>query len=100
VTRARRREVVDVYVEDGRAAVYSTEGMVMLLSELATTAWDLLGDDWIDTEHVVAELVRRFGDPGDGQAEQLTEEALRSLAEMALVELDEEIEHGPRGRPA
>jgi hypothetical protein len=49
---------------------------------------------------VAAELVRRFGDPGDGQAEQLTEEALRSLAEMALVELDEEIEHEPRGRPA
>jgi hypothetical protein len=100
VTRARRREVVDVYVEGGRAAVYSTEGMVMLLSELATTAWDVLGDDWIDTEHVAAELVRQFGDPGDGQAEQLTEGALRSLAEMALVELDEEIGHEPRGRPA
>ena len=43
--RVRRIEVVDAYVEDGRAAVYSTRGMVILLSELATTAWAVLADD-------------------------------------------------------
>jgi hypothetical protein len=100
VTRARRREVVDVYVEDRRAAVYSTQGMVVLLSELATTAWEALGDDWISTTHVAEELVRRFGDPGDGEADRLTEKTLRSLAKMSLVEFDEEIDDASRERPA
>jgi hypothetical protein len=88
--RARRHPVVDEYVEDGRAAVYSDEGMVVLLSELATKAWELLGADWVAAEEVSAELVREFGDPGDGEAGTLTEGALRSLAELRLVDLEEE----------
>jgi hypothetical protein len=87
--RARRCEVVDEYVEDGRAAIYSDEGIVLLLSELATKAWEVLGESWIDAGVVAAELVREFGDPGVGEAEQLTEDALRSLADLHLVELDE-----------
>lgn len=87
--RARRRPVVDEYVEDGRAAVYSEEGMVVLLSELATKGWEVLGTDWVDAEEVSAALVLEFGDPGDGEAGRLTEDALRSLARLSLVELDE-----------
>ena len=87
--RARRREVVDEYVEDGRAAVYSDDGVVVLLSELATKAWELLGAEWVATEEVTAQLVREFGDPGEGGAEQLTQDALRSLSELRLVDLDE-----------
>jgi hypothetical protein len=87
--RARRLEIVDEYVEDGRAAVYSTKGMVLLLSELATSAWGMLGDDWVTSEQVAQTLVREFGDPGAGAADRLTEEALRSLAEMSLVDLDD-----------
>jgi len=87
--RVRRLEVVDEYVEDGRAAVYTTRGMVLLLSELATAAWGALGDEWVPSTEVAEALVLEFGDPAEGDAERLTEEALRSLAEMALVELDE-----------
>lgn len=88
--RVRRIEVVDAYVEDGRAAVYSTRGMVILLSELATTAWAVLADDrWTSAADVTAALVAEHGDPGDGDATQLTEGALRSLAEMSLVEIDD-----------
>ncbi len=87
--RVRRVEVVDAYVEDGRAAVYSTRGIVMLLSELATTAWSVIGEDWVSAEYVSAALVREFGDPGGGDAARLTEDALRSLAEMALVEIED-----------
>jgi hypothetical protein len=87
--RVRRREIVDEYVEDGRAAVYSHDGMVLLLSELATSVWEALGDDWVSSTHLAEVLVREYGDPGDGQADQLTKEALRSLAEMSLVELDD-----------
>ena len=87
--RARRHPVVDEYVEDGRAAVYSEDGMVVLLSELATRAWEVLGAEWVGAEQVTAELVREFGDPGAGEAERLTENALRSLAELRLVDLDE-----------
>ena len=89
VMRARRLDVVDEYIEDGRAAVYSSRGMVLLLSELATTAWEVLGDEWLPSEVVAATLVKEFGDPGEGDAGRLTEEALRSLAELDLVELDE-----------
>ena len=87
--RARRLEIVDEYVEDGRAAVYSTQGMVLLLSELATTAWGALGENWMPSTEIAAVLIGEFGDPGDGEGLRLTEDALRSLAEMALVELDE-----------
>jgi hypothetical protein len=87
--RARRRAVVDEYVEDGRAAVYSDDGVVLLLSELGAHAWATLTDDWVSTDHVTDELVREFGEPADGDAGQLTETALRSLADMHLVDLDE-----------
>ena len=87
--RARRLDVVDEYIEDGRAAVYSSRGLVLLLSELATTAWEVLGDEWLPSEFLAATLVGEFGDPGEGEAGRLTEEALRTLAELELVELDE-----------
>jgi hypothetical protein len=87
--RVRRLEVVDEYVEDGRAAIYTTPGMVVLLSELATSAWSILGEDWVPTTEIATHLVAEFGDPGDGAADRLTEEALQSLAAMSLVELDE-----------
>ena len=88
--RARRRAVVDEYVEDGRAAVYSEDGVVLLLSELGTHAWGVLTDQWVTTAEVTAELVREFGEPAEGGAEQITVTALRSLADMHLVDLDEE----------
>jgi hypothetical protein len=87
--RVRRLDVVDEYVEDGRAAVYTSQGMVLLLSELATSAWGALGAGWVSSAAIAEVLIQEFGDPGAGEAERLTEEALRSLAEMALVELDE-----------
>lgn len=87
--RARRCHVVDEYVEDGRAAVYADDGMVLLLSELATTVWEVLGDTWTSADVLAAELVREFGEPEEGDAAGLTEAALRSLAERRLVELDE-----------
>jgi hypothetical protein len=86
--RARRLDVVDEYLEDGRAAIYTSEGMVVLLSGLATSAWQVLGTEWTPVSDVAEVLVREFGDPGDGEAHDLTTEALRSLAEMSLVELD------------
>ena len=87
--RARRLAVVDEYVEDGRAAVYTSQGMVLLLSELATSAWGALGDTWVSSAEVAEVLIREFGEPGDGEALRLTEDALASLAEMALVDLDD-----------
>lgn len=87
--RARRLAIVDEYVEDGRAAVYSEADMVVLLSELATVAWSALGDDWTSAETVTAELVAVFGAPGaDSDALEMTESALRALAGHGLVELD------------
>jgi len=88
--RARRRSVVDEYVEDGRAAVFSEQGMVIVLSELATLAWSVLGHAWTPADRVAAALVAEFGAPAEEEgALVLTEQALRTLAEHALVDLDE-----------
>jgi hypothetical protein len=87
--RVRRRAVVDEYAEDGRAAVYSQEGVVLLLSELGAHAWATLTDGWVTADEVTAALVREFGEPGEGDAGQMTDAALRSLADMHLVDLEE-----------
>jgi len=89
--RARRLAIVDEYVEDGRVAVYSEADMVVLLSELASMAWSVLGETWTEAEIVAAELVDVFGAPGaEGDARTMTEAALRTLAEHGIVELDED----------
>jgi hypothetical protein len=87
--RARRRPVLDEYAEDGRVAVFSETGVVVVLSELAGVAWSSLGGDWSEAEQLAAFLVESFGEPLGGDALAMTEEALRALAGHALVELDE-----------
>ncbi|WP_151084266.1 hypothetical protein [Nocardioides cynanchi] len=87
--RARRLAIVDEYREGGRVAVYSEADMVVLLSELASMAWSVLGEEWTDADDVTAELVEVFGDPGAaGDALAMTQAALRTLAEHGIVELD------------
>lgn len=86
--RARRREIVDEYAEDGRAAVYTDAGTVVLLSELATSAWAMLGEGWVESDTLAERLVAEYGDPEESSAVELTRQALTSLAEMSLVELE------------
>ena len=87
--RARRRRAVDEYVEDGRAAVFSTAGVVVVLSELATVAWSVLGEAWTPVADVADALTSRFGSPEGGDGFGATEAALRALAEHGLVEVDD-----------
>lgn len=87
--RARRHGVVDEYAEDGRVAVFTEQGMVVVLSELASLAWSVLDDDWTPAGDLADDLVAEFGTPAEGTALALTEQALRQLAQHALVELDE-----------
>ena len=50
----------------------------------------MIGDDgWTHAEDVTAALVAAHGDPGGGEAGRLTQDALRSLAEMSLVEVED-----------
>lgn len=87
--RARRLEIVDEYAEDGQVAVYSESGFVVLLSELASLAWSVVGEEWISAEVVAEELVRRYGEPDSGGgAVGATEEAFSALAGHGLLELD------------
>ena len=88
--RARRRRVVDEYAEDGRVAVFSEQGMVVVLSELATVAWSVLDDGWSPLADVSARLVEVFGQPPEGEASAATEEALHTLADLGLVELTDD----------
>lgn len=85
----RRRAVVDEYVEDGRVAIYSEQGLVMVLSELAGVAWLSVGADWMPAAAVAEVLVEQFGaPPGDGAALDATEAVLAELATHGLVELN------------
>ncbi len=87
--RVRRRPVLDEYAEDGQVAVFSEEGMVVVLSELAGVAWGALGDEWTGADGVAALLVDVFGEPPEGHtALEMTESALRTLSGHGLVELD------------
>jgi hypothetical protein len=87
--RARRLPIVDEYAEDGRVAVFTEQGMVVVLSELATVAWSVLGDMWTGADDLADALVAEFGRPTDDTALALTEQTLRRLAQHALVELDD-----------
>lgn len=87
--RARRLGVVDEYAEDGRVAVFTEQGMVVVLSELATLAWSVLDDSWTPADDLAEALVAEFGRPADDTALSLTEQTLRKLAQHSLVELDD-----------
>jgi hypothetical protein len=87
--RVRRAEVVDVYVEDERAAIF-VEDMVLALSELATSAWFAIGDDWTSAAEVTTALTAEYGAPpapADPQAS--TEAVLRDLAARGVIELED-----------
>jgi hypothetical protein len=87
--RVRRREIVDEYAEDGRVAVFSSRHTVVVLSELATLAWSVIGDDWVDADVVTAALVDEFGSPGSEESARVTtEQSLRALADRALLEIE------------
>ena len=89
--RARRTPIVDEYVEDGRAVVYSNDGVVIVLSELATCAWSVLSEEWTSLQEVTDALVRTFGPPADdGDALEETRAALRTLSEHGLVDLGDD----------
>jgi hypothetical protein len=87
--RVRRREIVDEYTEDGRVAVFSSRHTVVVLSELATLAWSVIGDDWVDADVVTDALVEEFGSPGSEESARVTtEQSLRALADRALLEIE------------
>jgi hypothetical protein len=87
--RVRRCHVVDQYAENGQVAIYANSGVVVVLSDLASAAWECLADDWVDTRTVAEALVEQFGSPpGAGDAVAATEQALGTLAEHELVELE------------
>ena len=85
--RARRRPLIDEYVQDGEAAVF-VDGSVVVLSPLATHLLSLLDDGWSDVELLAAGLVEAFGPPPDDpKGIDATAEALRALGRISAVEL-------------
>jgi hypothetical protein len=87
--RVRRAEVVDVYVEDERAAIFVGD-MVLALSELATSAWFAVGDDWTSAAEITRVLTAEYGEPPPPADPQTSTEAvLRDLAARGVVELED-----------
>lgn len=87
MSRARRLPIVDEYAEEGRVAVYAGNGDVVALSELASSAWELLSDDWVEVADLAADLVAEYGEPEGIDSVAATEATLRVLAEHGLAEL-------------
>jgi hypothetical protein len=88
--RVRRAEIVDAYVEDDRAAIFVGD-MVLTLSELATSAWLAIGEDWTSAVEVTSALTAEYGappPPSDPQA--ATEGVLRDLADRGVVQLEDD----------
>ena len=88
MSRARRLPIVDVYVEDGRAAVYAGNGEVIALSELATWAWSALPEEWTQVADLADGLVAEFGEPEGLDPLVATEATLRTLSDHGLAEVD------------
>ncbi len=87
--KARRRPLIDEYVQDGEAAVF-VDGNVVVLSPLATHLLGLLGEAWVEVRTLAAGLVAEFGSPpDDADGIDATAEALRALDRMFVVELAE-----------
>jgi hypothetical protein len=90
VSRARRLPFVDSYVEGGRAAVYADNGEVVALSELASSAWSALPEEWTPVAELAAALVAEFGEPEGIDPLVATDATLRTLADHGLAELDDD----------
>lgn len=83
--RARRVPVRDEFTEDGEAAVF-VDDKVMVLSPLATHLLGLVGYDWTELPTLAGGLVDAFGEPPAGQsAAEATSNALRTMAAQGIV---------------
>jgi hypothetical protein len=82
--------VLDEYVEDGVAAVF-VDQQVVVVSELATELLHLIPEGGAELEALADGLVETFGPPpagGDGLA--ATRNVVKELAEQGLVDVVEE----------
>jgi hypothetical protein len=79
--------VLDEYVDEDEIVLF-VEGKVVALSALATAALFAVESEWTDSATIAAHLEGRFGEPPVGvDALEVAESTLRSLAELAIVEL-------------
>lgn len=87
--RVRRAAFLDEYVEGGESAVL-VEDQMFVLSELATTILEAVGDGTVDVGQVAAVLGQAFGSPPDGvDLVEATTAAVQELAARGLVETTE-----------
>ena len=80
----RRGELDDWYVAGDRSAVM-VGGQVLLLSELATTVVELVGEDGLALDSLAGELTRRFGAPQGKGAVESTAEAVQVLVREGVL---------------
>jgi hypothetical protein len=83
--RARRRALLDSYVEQGQAVVF-VDGRVATLSPLATAVLLAVAPDWTET-HAIAAALTSFDPPPDDDGAALRR-VLDELAGLGVVELD------------
>jgi hypothetical protein len=83
--RVRRRELVDLYVEDGVGCVM-VDGNVIAVSMMATRILTLLGDGTATLAELAEALVAEFGQPA-GDPVEMVEPQVADLVEVGILEI-------------
>ena len=83
--RVRRRELVDLYVEDGVGCVM-VDGNVIAVSMMATRILTLLGDGTATLAELAEALVAEFGQPA-GDPVEMVEPQVADLVDVGILEI-------------
>ncbi len=88
--KIRRGDLRDVYVEDGRSAVFVNE-QVIVLSEIATAILQVIPPDGsVTLEHLTNEVVAEFGPPAPPlDAGTLVTQQVHDLVAHSVLNTDE-----------
>lgn len=84
--KARRRPVLDEYVEEGESALLLND-QVVVVSPLGTTLLAAMDEEWVGVPHLSAALLNVYGPPPEGDVESATVDALRALEGQGIVEV-------------
>lgn len=84
--KVRRVPIVDEYAEGEQVAVFVGE-QVLVLSAVATAAWEATGTEWTKLSTVTDIVVEAVGAPPGVEPEDAVAGLLGDLAQVGLVEI-------------
>lgn len=87
--KVRRVPYFDEYAEGGESAVLIGD-RVLVLSPLATSLLEAIGEETVEVDHIAGVLGELYGEPPDGvDLHAATALAVQTLADQGLVEMSD-----------